>query len=40
MYANEDAEEGARYDRLRAAIDLYKALGGGTRSTDIPACAR
>ncbi len=39
MYANEDAAESARYERLRAAIDLYKSLGGGTRSTDTPACA-
>ena len=39
MYANEDAADGALYDRVRAAIDLYKALGGGMRGPDSAACA-
>jgi len=32
MVASEDSSESARFDRLRAAIDLYKSLGGGTRA--------
>ena len=40
MYASEDAADGAMYDRVRAAIDLYKALGGGTRGADVPACEK
>lgn len=39
MYVNEDAADGALYDRVRAAIDLYKALGGGTRSPESAPCA-
>jgi multidrug efflux system outer membrane protein len=31
LYATEDAAAESRYDRLRAAIDLYKAIGGGSR---------
>lgn len=36
MYASEDAAAESLHDRLRAAIDLYKALGGGSRG-DAPA---
>jgi NodT family efflux transporter outer membrane factor (OMF) lipoprotein len=32
MLTAEDAAEEALHDQLRAAIDLYKALGGGSRS--------
>ena len=32
LVAAEDAAEEALHDQLRAAIDLYKALGGGSRS--------
>lgn len=38
MYLNEDQAGSALYDRVRATIDLYKALGGGTRSADLPGC--
>lgn len=31
MVAAEDAAEEALFDRMRASIDLYKALGGGSR---------
>ena len=39
-YASELAEDAARYDRMRAAIDLYKALGGGSRAGEVDPCAQ
>lgn len=40
LVAAEDAAEEALHDRMRASIDLYKALGGGSRSEDGDPCKR
>lgn len=36
LVTNEDAAETALHDRVRAAVDLYRALGGGTLPGDEP----
>ena len=38
MIAAEDSSESARYDRLRAAVDLFRSLGGGSRVSDKGPC--
>jgi len=40
LVAAEDAAEEALHDRMRAALDLYKALGGGSRGEAGDPCAR
>ena len=40
LVAAEDAAEEALFYRMRAAIDLYKALGGGSRSEAGDPCER
>ena len=40
MVTAEDAAEESLHDRMRAAIDLYKALGGGSRGEDGDPCTR
>lgn len=40
LVATEDAAEAARYDRLRAAIDLFRSLGGGTRTAQGDPCVK
>ena len=40
MVASEDALESARHDRMRAAIDLFRLLGGGTRLAEGDPCAK
>ena len=40
LVASEDASESALHDRMRAAIDLYRSLGGGTRVADGDPCAK
>ncbi len=39
VVASEAAAEELRHERLRAAIDLYRSLGGGTRTDDGDPCA-
>jgi len=39
VLAAEDAAINGHYDQLRASIDLYKAIGGGSSLTQIPAMA-
>jgi NodT family efflux transporter outer membrane factor (OMF) lipoprotein len=39
VIASEDATESALHDRMRAAIDLYRSLGGGTRTAEGDPCA-
>ncbi len=39
LHAVEDAERAARFERLRAAIDLFKALGGGSAGPSGDPCA-
>lgn len=40
LVASEDASEAALHDRMRAAIDLFRSLGGGTRVADGDPCAK
>jgi NodT family efflux transporter outer membrane factor (OMF) lipoprotein len=40
LVATEDAAEAARYDRMRAAIDLFRSLGGGTRTAQGDPCVK
>ena len=39
LFAAEELSEEALHDRMQAAIDLYKALGGGSRSEGKDPCA-
>lgn len=40
LVASEDASESALHDRLRAAVDLFRSLGGGTRAADDGPCEK
>jgi NodT family efflux transporter outer membrane factor (OMF) lipoprotein len=40
LIAGEDALASALYDRMRAAIDLFRSLGGGTRIAERDPCAQ
>lgn len=40
VLTSEDSFESARHDRMRAAIDLFRALGGGTRAAEGDPCAK
>ena len=40
LFAAEELSEEALHDRMQAAIDLYKALGGGSRSEGKDPCAQ
>lgn len=40
LIASEDASGSALHDRMRAAIDLFRSLGGGSRVADGDPCAK